>query len=58
MQYGAGYMTPSGVRFVSDHPYQLVNDNEVAELLIEGRFKVATKEDLKEFYNIREDLNV
>jgi hypothetical protein len=52
MTHGAGYMSPKGVRFTKEHPYQLVDESEVSYLLSEGRFRPATKEDLKEFYNV------
>ncbi len=52
MKSGSGYMTPEGIHFTKDHPYQLVEDVQVPHLLAEGRFEQATKDDLREFYKI------
>lgn len=50
MQYGASYTTASNVVFTQDHPFQLVQDWEVADLLTDGRFRRAGGEEMMEYY--------
>ncbi len=57
MQYGRGWQTPSGVSFSDKHPYQLVPLGESVYLLAEGRFRPASKEELKIHYRVNLDAN-
>jgi hypothetical protein len=56
MKRGASWTTGSGVNFTREHPYQLVNESEIPTLLQEDRFIEASKEDVKKFYNLKEDI--
>ena len=51
MEKGNGYSTRLDVHFNREHPYQLVEPEEVMELLATGRFRLATPEEVKEYYN-------
>lgn len=55
MKSGAGWLTAEEVSFSRDHPYQLVDEAEANVLLKENRFEEALKEDVKRFYNLKED---
>ena len=50
MRYGFGYLTPNGVKFSKEHPFQLVNEDEAQNLLCDEKFKSATAEELREYY--------
>jgi hypothetical protein len=52
MKFGAGWMTPSGVSFTKDHPFQLVPTEEVEALLSNERFERAGAEDLQKYYQL------
>jgi len=52
MTKGIGYSTTSQIKFDRDHPIQMVPYDEIPELLSTGRFKIATREEVKEFYQI------
>ena len=54
MEKGAGYLTPSGVKFTTEHPYQLVDESEVSHLLGLNKFRIATKEEIRSYYNIED----
>lgn len=54
METGFGYLTPDGVKFTKEHPYQLVGENEIDSLISEGRFRIADAEELKVYYRIGE----
>lgn len=56
MKCGAGYMTPTGVIFSPEHPFQLVEGHEAVFLLMEkDKFEEASKEDITSFYNIKQE---
>lgn len=51
MERGArSWTTHDGVRFTKDHPYQLVAESEVDLLLMEGGFRRAHPDELKQWY--------
>lgn len=52
MERGAGYLTPQGVKFTKDHPYQLVEEEDVPSLMELGKFRVALKDEIRSYYNI------
>jgi len=52
MATGSSWSTPSGVRFSREAPFQFVVGAEMASLLQESRFRMATKQEVKEFYNL------
>jgi len=54
MGTGFGYLTPNGVKFTKEHPFQLVGENEIDYLLSEGRFRIADAEELRVYYGIGE----
>lgn len=54
MKTGFGYLTPAGVKFTREHPYQLVTEQEAEILLEEGRFSPASPQDLKDYYKVDE----
>lgn len=51
MLSGAGWMTPSEVKFTRQHPYQVVDAGEAMSLLMTKRFEIATKSEVLAFYN-------
>lgn len=54
MQYGAGWSTPSGIDFSEEHPYKLVDAGEAGALLQEPRFRKATADEVKFYYQVGE----
>lgn len=52
MEAGYGWATGMGVHFTREHPFQLVEEEEVPFLLADGRFRLAEKEELMKFYDI------
>ena len=46
----ASFTTTKGVKFSKDHPYQLVDEDEVAALLRQN-FRKAYPEEIKDFYS-------
>lgn len=51
MRSGAGWVTPSGLDFTPEHPYKLVPQSEVPALLSTERFRKASPDEVKRFYN-------
>lgn len=51
MLSGAGWMTPSEVKFSRQHPFQIVDSGEAMSLLMTKRFEIATKSEVLAFYN-------
>lgn len=52
MRTGYGWVTPSGVAFSREHPYQIVPASEAQYLLETERFERATREQVKNHYNL------
>lgn len=52
MEQGYGYSTASGVTFSKAQPYQRVSGQEALELMNTGRFRIASKNEVKEFYKL------
>lgn len=50
MLFGAGWSTSSGADFSSTHPYALVDEDEVDPMLMTGRFRQASGEEVKRYY--------
>lgn len=51
-RHNASWTTRSGVRFTSQHPFQLVPASEVDELIKEGGFRRADPKEVINFYNV------
>jgi hypothetical protein len=51
METGIGYVSSSGVAFSREHPYQLVEEEEAQVLLNTSRFRTASADELKSYYN-------
>lgn len=52
MESGFGYSTASGVRFTREEPYQIVSGQDALELINTGRFRIASKDEVKLFYSL------
>ena len=52
MEKGAGYLTAKGVKFVTEHPYQLIEEEDTQELLNTGNFRLASAEEIRSYYNL------
>jgi len=50
MKSGVAYVTAARVKFTKMHPYQLVSDEEADTLIATGRFRIATPEEVKQYY--------
>ena len=56
MQQGAGYCTPQGIQFTAEHPFQLVDESDVGSLLLLGeKFRVATADEIREYYGVNQE---
>lgn len=56
MTEGAGYCTPQGVQFTKEHPFQLVDEEDVDLLLaLEPKFQKATAEEIRNYYNMNQE---
>jgi hypothetical protein len=53
METGVGYLTADGVDFSRDHPYQLVYKAESEILLSTQRFRKASSDELRSYYNYK-----
>ncbi len=56
MMTGYGYKTAYGVKFTKEHPYQLVDEDQVHELLADqDKFRIATADEIKVYYKIHQE---
>jgi hypothetical protein len=51
METGKSYVTRLGIRFSEEHPYQLVDIEEITEILSLERFRIASADEIKKFYS-------
>jgi uncharacterized protein YwqG len=58
MKSGMSFETATGILFSKEHPYHLVDEEDAISLLTltPERFDEASKIDVKNFYNLKEDL--
>lgn len=55
LKTGYGWLTPGGVHFTRDHPYQLVDPSDAPAMLAQpNKFRKASPEEIKQYYNFAE----
>lgn len=51
METGIRYLTANNVEFSREHPYQLVSETEAENLLQDKRFRPASADELRSYYD-------